>query len=133
MALELLGYRGWRGGLRSPWMTCWPIVRTSLGLVLRRKVFWVLLGLGLLDFLLHFAAIYVKAQWKAKSLPFPELIDRIIVTGTGKAYLNFMFAQGVATMLLLAFAGSVLIGSDYQQAGLTFYLSRRMSRCHYIA
>src|SRR5437667_8853457 len=36
-------------------------------------------------------------------------------------------------MLLLAFAGSLLIGSDYQQAGLTFYLSRRIGKRHYVA
>ena len=48
MAIELAGYRSWRGELRPPWLACWPIVRTGLWLVLRRKLFWPLFLLGLL-------------------------------------------------------------------------------------
>ena len=133
MAIELAGYRPWRGELRAPWMACWAIVRTGLWIVLRRPIFWVLLGLGLIIFLFHFAVIYLKAQLTAQGVPVGQFLDRFIVTGTGEAYLNFMFAQGVVTMLLLAFAGSVLMGGDYQQGGLTFYFSRRISKRHYIA
>ena len=133
MAIELAGYRTWRGELRPPWTACWAIVRTGLWLVLRRKIFWILLGLGLINFLLHFAVIYLKAQFAAQGIPIGRFIDQFIVTGTGDAYLHFMFAQGVVTMLLLAFAGSVLMGGDYQQGGLTFYFSRRISKRHYIA
>jgi hypothetical protein len=133
MAIELIGYRGWHGELQSPWKTCWPIVRTSLMLVLRRKIFWLLLGLGLVHFLFSFALIYVKAQLAVQMPQFAGFLDRIQVTGTGKAYLEFMFGQGIVTMLLLAFAGSMLVGSDYHQAGLTFYLSRRIGRPHYVA
>jgi len=133
MAIELAGYRPWRGQLRPPWLACWSIVRTGLWIVLRRPIFWVLLGLGLIIFLFHFAVIYLKAQLEAQGVPAGRFLDRFIVTGTGEAYLNFMFAQGVVTMLLLAFAGSVLMGGDYQQGGLTFYFSRRISKRHYIA
>ncbi len=133
MAIELLGYRGWRGDLRSPWMACWPIVRSGLSLVLRRKIFWVLLALGLLNFLFTFAIIYIKAQLAVENPGFAKFLDSVKVTGTGEAYLDFMFAQGTVTMLLLAFAGSQLIGSDYHQGGLSFYLSRRMERRHYVS
>jgi hypothetical protein len=54
------------------------------------------------------------------------------VTGTGETYRDFMFNQATVTMLLLAFAGSMLIGEDLRLGGLTFYLSRRISRWHYI-
>ena len=37
------------------------------------------------------------------------------VTGSGKTYRNFMFAQGTVTMLLLAFAGAMLVGDDHRQ------------------
>jgi hypothetical protein len=133
MAIEYSGYRPWQGTLHSPWLACWPMVRTGLLLVLRRKLFWLLLGLGLVNFLFAFAIIYVKAQLIAEGMPFARFVDRFMVTGTGEAYLNFMFGQGVVTMLLLAFAGSLLIGSDYQHGGLTFYLSRRIDRRHYVA
>jgi ABC-2 type transport system permease protein len=133
MAIELLGYRAWKGELRPPWMACWPIVRTGLGIVLRRKIFWVLLALGLLNFLFTFAIIYIKAQLTVQNPGFSWFLDQVKVTGTGDAFLEFQFAQGTVTMLLLAFAGSLLIGSDYQQSGLTFYLSRRIDKRHYVA
>lgn len=132
MAIELAGYRGWHGTRRSPWLASWPIMRTGFWLVLRRKIFWPLFALGLLNFLFHFAIIYLKAQLVAQKLPFSNFLDRFVVTGNGEAYLHFMFAQGVATMITLAFAGTVLIGSDYQQLGLTFYLSR-VRKIDYIA
>jgi hypothetical protein len=44
-----------------------------------------------------------------------------------------MFAQGTVTMLMLAFVGEILVGGDYDQGGLTFYLSRRLGRRHYVA
>jgi ABC-type transport system involved in multi-copper enzyme maturation permease subunit len=132
MAIETLGYRGWSGTLHSPWMACPAIVRTGLRLLLRRKVFWLLFALGLLHFLLHFSLIYIKAQLTVRDRRFAQFLDGYQVTGTGDAFLEFMFAQGTVTMLLLAFAGSMLVGSDYQQGGLMFYLSRRVDRRHYV-
>jgi len=133
VAIELAGYRGWKGNLRAPWMACWPIMRTGLWVVLRRKLFWPLLALGLVNFLFAFAVVYIKAQLTAQGMPVGRFFDQIMLTGSGKAYLDFMFAQSLATMLLLAFAGSMLIGADYRQSGLTFYLSRRIGKRHYIA
>src|SRR5262249_47729187 len=60
-------------------------------------------------------------------------LDNYRVTGTGQAYADFMTAQASITALLLAFAGSILIGNDYRQGGLTFYLSRRIDRRQYVA
>ena len=51
MSIELAGYREWGGRRRSPWRACWAIVRTGLWTILRRWVFWGLIGLGLLNFL----------------------------------------------------------------------------------
>ncbi len=107
-------------------------MRTGLWLVLRRKIFWPLLALGLLNFLFAFAVVYIKAQFTAQGMPVGGFLDQVMLTGTGRAYLDFMFFQSLATMLLLSFAGSMLIGGDYQQSGLTFYLSRRIGKRHYI-
>ena len=51
--------------------------------------------------------------------------------GSGTTFLNFMVAQGTVTMILLAFAGSVLGGNDHSRGGLIFYLSRRINVVHY--
>lgn len=132
MSLELAGYRAWEGRQKSPWWSCWSIVRTGLGVILRRRIFWILIGLGLLNFLFNFAFIYLKATLAVQNEGVARFLDNYRVTGTGDAYADFMFAQASITALLLAFAGSTLIGSDYRQGGLIFYLSRRIERRHYV-
>ena len=103
-------------------------------LVLRRKIFWLLLALAFVGFLFLFALIYLKAQVAAQNPGIRQFVDRMLssVTGTGETYLDFMFAQGTVTMLLLAFAGAMLVGDDHRQGGLTFYLSRRVGTVHYV-
>jgi ABC-2 type transport system permease protein len=135
MSIESPGYRGFSDGLRPHWLACWPIARTGVLLVLRRKMFWLLLALALMNFLFVFATIYLKAQISAQNPAIREFVDQILrsVTGSGKTYRDFMFAQGTVTMLLLAFAGAMLVGDDHRQGGLTFYLSRRIGRAHYVA
>lgn len=133
MSLDMAGYREWHGRQRSPWLSCLAIVRTGMGVILRRKVFWILIGLGLLNFLFNFAFIYLKATLSVQNEGVARFLDNYRVTGTGDAYADFMFAQASITALLLAFAGSALVGSDYRQGGLVFYLSRRIEPRHYIA
>jgi ABC-type transport system involved in multi-copper enzyme maturation permease subunit len=118
---------------RSPWWGTWAIIRTGLAMILRRWVFWVLIGLGLLNFLFNFAFIYLKATIDVQNQMLGNFLDNYQVTGTGRAYDNFMFAQASITALLLAFAGSILIGGDYRQGGIVYYLSRRIDRRHYVA
>lgn len=134
MNLDSVRYRGWSERLAPSWLACWPIARTGLLLVLRRRVFWLLLGLALLDFLFMFATIYLKAQITTQNPGFRRFVDNILsnVTGTGETYRDFMFAQGTVTMLLLAFAGTTLVGDDLRHGGLTFYLSRRLGKWHYV-
>jgi len=134
MSLESVRYRDWSGVRISSWLACWPIARTGLLLVLRRRLFWLLLGMALLNFLFVFATIYLKAQVASQNPELSRFVDRVLrsVTGTGETYRDFMFAQGTVTMLLLAFAGAMLVGDDMRQGGLTFYLSRRISRWHYV-
>lgn len=134
MTLESAQLRGWSRELRPSWLACWAIARTGLLLVLRRKMFWLLLALAALNFLFMFALIYLKAQITAEHPGFRQFVDSILssVTGTGETYRDFMFAQGTVTMMLLAFGGAVLVGDDWRQGGLTFYLSRRIGRWHYL-
>lgn len=127
-------YRDWSGRRLPAWAACWPIAWMGVRLVLRRKLFWLLLGLALLDFLFFFATIYLKAQISAENPAIGQFVNQVLtsVTGAGRTYRDFMFAQGTVTMLVLAFAGELLVGSDYEQGGLTFYLSRAVGRRHYV-
>lgn len=135
MSDSIGGYREFSEPRRPHAWACWPIARTGVRLVLRRKISWLLLGLALINFLFLFATIYLKAQISAQNPGIRQFVDRILtsVTGSGETYLDFMFAQGTVTMLLLAFAGATIIGDDHRQGGVTYYLSRRIGRAHYIA
>lgn len=128
------GYRDWSGRLRPAWLACWPIARTGVRLVLRRKLFWLLIALSLLDFLFLFATIYIKAQINVQNPSVGRFVNEVLrsVTGSGETYRDFMFAQGTMTVLVLAFVGEMLVGGDYDRGGLTFYLSRRLGRRHYV-
>jgi ABC-2 type transport system permease protein len=134
MTLEEIRYRGWSEQLTWSWLGWWPIARTGLLLVLRRKVFWIFLGLASLSFLFMFATIYLKAQLTTQNPGFRRFVDGILsnATGTGETYRDFMFAQGTVTMLLLAFAGATLVGDDIRTGGMAFYLARRIGRWHYL-
>jgi len=105
-----------------------------LRLIFRRKLFWALFTLASLDFLFVFATIYLKAQLSAENPAIARFVNHVLtsVTGTGETYRDFMFAQGTVTMLMLAFAGEMLVGNDFRHGGLVFYLSRRISRWHYL-
>lgn len=132
MQLDQAGYRTIEHRRSSPWWSCLSIVRVGLVLIFRRWVFWILIGLGLLNFLFHFAFIYLKANLTVQNENIAKFLDNYKVTGTGQAYADFMFGQATICALLLAFAGSTLIGNDYRQGGMIFYLSRRIGKWQYI-
>ncbi len=130
------GYRGFETGLQSPWWATWAITRTGLTLVVRRKAFWVLLGLALLDFLFIFATFYLVAQLQAGMQigGMGKFIENLssLADGSAERYLEFMGAQAIITMLLLAFAGTMLVGDDHRHGGMVYYLSRRISSTQYV-
>lgn len=134
LRLDTAAYHGWSQPLRPAWLAAWAIALTGLRLVLRRKLFWLVLGLALLNFLFGFATIYLKFQIAVQNPAVAQFVDNVLssVTGKGRTYRDFMFAQGTVTMIVLAFAGELLVGNDYRQGGLTFYLSRRLGRRHYV-
>jgi ABC-type transport system involved in multi-copper enzyme maturation permease subunit len=142
-APQLLHYRPWQGTFRSPLFSVWPIARTSLNLILRRKLFWGLYALGMLIFLLFFFGQYLVA-WagvqadegaprSGRTNP-RELLYRFLpfLNGSGETYRTFMSYQGYVVMVVLAMAGSVLIGNDLRFGSLPYYLSKPLGRRHYL-
>ncbi|HEV7223900.1 MAG TPA: hypothetical protein VGN42_14425 [Pirellulales bacterium] len=138
MSIDIAHYHGWRGSLRSPWLASLAIVRVALMQVFRRKAYWLVLALGLGHFLFDWIWIYGITQ----AGQVPEIrgamleqigFDAAPKNGLQTGYLAFMERQSVAVMILLAFSGSLLVGSDFRLNALPFYLSRRIDRRHYIA
>ncbi len=86
-----------------------------------------------MSFLFMFGAIYLLATLRQQFPQVEKLLTNMLkdLDGSGTTYLNFMLAQGTVTMILLAFAGSVLAGNDHSRGGLMFYLSRRIGIIHY--
>lgn len=137
-AIDNARYHGWQGRLCSPWFSCLAIVRVALLQVFRRKSYWLVLGLGLAQFVTYWCIIYAVTQLK-----WPHETQRRILSAFGfsadpdalqdNGYIMFMDRQNVVVMLLLAFSGSLLVGADFRMKSLPFYLSRRIDRRHYIA
>jgi hypothetical protein len=103
--------------------------------VARRRVFRIFLLLGLVNFLLHFAIVYFMAQIKpgieAHGGQLPPFLEQADFGSTGKPYRDFISAQSAVVMLLLGFAGSVLVGNDFRHRAVAFYLSKPISKVHY--
>jgi len=138
MDLDQARYHGWEDRrLQSPWMACLAIVRVALVQVFRNKAYWVVLALGSLRFLAFWSII-----WAVTQLPLPEDMNNMFLKEFGftagndvdqnNGYMRFMEGQQIIVMILLAFSGSLLVGSDFRLRALPFYLARRIDRRHYI-
>lgn len=151
MSLSLLGYRAWTGKLGSSLRSIWPISRVSLMLVFRQKLYWVLYILALMTFFVFFFGIYLFSQIdtdniaparnagipaQAASKFFTDIKNTIQkdlkLTGDVETYRNFYLLQGYYVMVVLALAGSLIIGNDYRFGSLAFYLSKPMGHWHYL-
>ncbi len=140
-APDLLHYRPWQGSFHSPWHSVWPIARTALVLMLRRRLFWVLYGLGMFFFLLFFFGQYLAAFAEALTTSnrpgqfnLRQVIHQFLtfLDGTGETYRTFINYQGYIIMVVLALAGSVVIGNDLRHGSLPFYLSKPLAPWHYL-
>lgn len=147
----LLSYRPWRGKLLGPAHGMWAIARSSLILLLRRKLFWALYGVSAMVFLLFFYGQYLQA-WLQTQIPDEpirlgsgmigatvkpkELIDvfrKVLhLDGSGYTFRNFINYESQITMIILALAGAVLVGNDFRFGSLPFYLSKPLHRWHYV-
>lgn len=137
MNLDQAHYHGWHGKLQSPWWACLAIVRVALVQVFRNKAYWLVLALGTLRFMAFWSIIYAVTQ-----LNLPNDTRRFFLKQFGfsadadanqdNGYITFIQGQSVIVMILLAFSGSLLVGSDFRLKALPFYLARRIDKRHYI-
>ncbi|HEY4309376.1 MAG TPA: ABC transporter permease subunit [Pirellulales bacterium] len=137
MGISNAHYYGWQGKLKSPWYAILAIVRVGLLQVFRRKSYWLVIALGVFHFLLYWSIIYVLTQAR---LPLEAQKDIFqwfgfnpkTESGGELGYIRFMQQQSAVVMILLAFSGSLLVGSDFHMKSMPFYLSKRIDRRHYI-
>jgi ABC-2 type transport system permease protein len=137
MGIDTAHYHGWHGRLRSPWFGSLALVRLALVQVFRRKLYWLVLLIGLGQFLQFSVVIYSVNQMLLPPQAQEKLLENFGFSAAGDeqketGYTLFMERQSLVVMILLAFSGSLLVGADFRQKSLAFYLSRRIDRRHYI-
>lgn len=148
LASDLLHYRPWRGTFRCAGASVWPIARTALVMLFRRRLFWGLYGLGMLIFLLFFFGQYLLAWAQTQTSEAdvrvggfgradPQDLIRILrgilkLDGSAETYRHFIDYQGYIVMIVLALAGAILIGNDLRFGTLPYYLSKPLTRWHYL-
>src|SRR5436305_10436778 len=74
-------YHGWQGPLRSPWFGALAVARTALWQIFRRKLYWLVIALGLTHFLLIFAVVFFAAQVEANTGG-PKVVEKAGAGGT---------------------------------------------------
>jgi ABC-2 type transport system permease protein len=147
MGARLLHYREWKGDFRAPVWSVWPIARVALMMIFRRRLFWALYAVGLLIFFMFFFGQYLLA-WAESQLAeqtvsvgimraepgrlIHVLKEVLKLNGTGYTYRSFFWYQGYMVMIILALAGSIVVGNDFQFGSLPFYLSKPLGRWHYL-
>ena len=141
MGIDAAHYHPWRGNLGGPLAGAWrgiaAVVRTTLLQLMRRKAYWAIYAVGISQFIVYWVVIYALTQ-----LQLPPQTQRGMLNTFGfsteaddpqdTGYLDFMEQQSYVVMILLAFCGSLVVGSDFREGTLPFYLSRRLERRHYI-
>ena len=148
MSTPLLQYRAWQGEFRSPRWAIWPIARVALTRLLHRRLFWVLYAAAMLLFLMFFFGAYLL-DWAETQIPAGQIqvgkfatdSERIVrslrqglrvLNGSQETFGYFFFYQGLMVMIVLALAGSVMVGDDYNQGSLPFFLAKPITRWHYL-
>jgi len=142
----LLRYRPWRGVPRGPLAASAALARASLKLLVRRRLMWGLFALALLVFFFFFYAqylvVWITNQLATETVRFAgvpvsarnltRFLDRLALNGTAHTFGNFVWFQGYVLVIVLALAGSVLVGNDFAHGSLPFYLSKPIGRWHYV-
>jgi len=137
MGIDHALYHGWSGRRVSPWRSSLALVRVALVQVFRRKSYWLVIGLGLLNYFVFASIIYGVTQLQLPQRMQERLLARFGFSAhpeeiISSGYFEFMQRQSIIVMILLAFSGSLLIGSDFRLGSLPFYLARRIERRHYV-
>lgn len=118
----------------------------------RRRLFWGLYGLSVMIFLFYFYGQYLQVWLEQKvtdenlrlggtffprnvrpELMLKALSNALQLNGSADTYANFIWFEGFIVMVVLALVGSVLVGNDFHHGSLPFYLSKPISRWHYVA
>lgn len=143
-----LHYRPWTGTPRRPAWAVWPIARVALGLLFRRKLFWFLYACALFLFLMFFFGT-LMLDWAQNQLSdVPVQIGKLrieptkamefirgrlrLLSGNQSTFAYFFQFQGAITVIVLTLSGAILVGNDFAQRSVPFYLAKPIRGRHYV-
>ena len=143
---NLLRYRPWVGELNPPIYGSWAMARTALTQMFRRWMFWGLYALGLMIFFFFFygqyLVVWIQQQTATQTvsvvgLPIKigdltKFLDRLSLNGSAHTFGNLIWFEGYIVTIVLAMAGSLLVGNDFRHGSLPFYLAKPIGRRHYL-
>jgi ABC-type transport system involved in multi-copper enzyme maturation permease subunit len=123
MPIHDLSYRHWEGKLKSHSFRWWAITYENLKVVLRRKLFIILILVpAVIQFFVFGGLIYgvnTYGFFSNLSLITPEFFFR------------FCFQQTFFILLICVFGGSGLISNDLKSNALQLYFSKPLTRLDY--
>jgi hypothetical protein len=142
-----LQYRPWTGPLRPPIAAVWPIARTSLGLLLRRRMFWFLYVFALFLFFMFFFGTMMLDWAQSQIADTPLQIGKLkvdpakaidflrqrirVLAGGRETFAYFFNYQATIILIVLTLSGTVLVGNDFATGGVPFYLAKPIRPRHY--
>lgn len=116
-------YRHWEGTLRTSQARWWTIAWAGTKLVIRRKIFLLLvLGPPTIHFLVRAAQIYAFHQLRI--MPLGPIGPQF--------FHQFLMGQSFFLVIFCIFVGSGLIAHDLRDRALQFYLSKPVTRLDYV-
>jgi ABC-type transport system involved in multi-copper enzyme maturation permease subunit len=115
-------------------------------MLLRRKIFWALYALALMIFFFFFygqyLVVWITEQTASQTVMFggipirvgalTSFLGRLNLNGSPHTFGNFIWFEGYIAMIVLALAGAILVGNDFHHGSLPFYLSKPISKFHYL-
>lgn len=125
MPIHDQSYRHWEGELKSHSFRWWVIAYEGLKVILRRKLFIILiLTPAIIQFFVFGGGVYV---FNTFGVGIPNLDPT-----TPNFFFRFCFQQTFFILLICVFGGSGIIANDLKSNALQLYFSKPLTRLDYI-
>jgi ABC-2 type transport system permease protein len=125
MPIHDQSYRHWEGKLKSHSLRWWVITLEGLKIILRRKLFILLILVPAIIQFFVFGGIIYGINTYGVFAQFANM--------TPEFFYRFCFQQTFFIALICVFGGSGLIANDLKSNALQLYLSKPLTRFDYIA
>jgi len=122
MPIHDLGYRHWRGEWTSHPYRWWVITRQGIELLVKRRLFMLLMILSGLPFLVRAVMLYLST-----------VLGKVgILRADARFFEGFLTQQNFFIFIIAIYAGAGLIANDLKTNALQIYLSKPITRRDYV-